>query len=407
MGWNSWDSFGPTITEAEARETAQIMANKLLPHGYRYFTVDIQWYEPGASSYEYRKGAALAMDAWGRLIPAVNRFPSAANGAGFKPLADYVHSLDLKFGIHLMRGIPRQAADANMPILGTPYHAGDIADRVHVCEWNTDMYGIDMRKPGAQAYYDSIFQMYADWGVDFVKVDDLSRPYLRNQPEVEAVRKAIDKTGRPIVLSMSPGETTLEAANHVAAHANMWRISDDFWDSWPALKEQFARLENWWKLPHTSGAWPDADMLPLGLIALGKRHTNFTPDEQKTLMTLWSVARSPLIMGGDLRALDPATEALITNDEVLAVNQNSHDNHQLYHDGDLILWRAVAKDGAVVVAAFNIGDASYNLALTAKVLGFGEKMLVRDVWLHTENTSDALSVSLPPHGAGLYWLRRA
>lgn len=406
MGWNSWDSFGPTIKEAEARTNAEIMAKKLLPHGYHFFTVDIQWYEPGANSFDYRKGAELAMDQWGRLIPAANRFPSAADGAGFKPLADYVHGLGLKFGIHLMRGIPRQAADHNTPILGTPYHAGDIADRVHVCEWNTDMYGIDMSKPGAQAYYDSIFQLYASWGVDFVKVDDLSRPYLRNQPEVEAVRKAIDKTGRPMVLSLSPGETALAAAPHVAAHANMWRISDDFWDSWPALKEQFARLRNWWKLPHTDGAWPDADMLPLGLLDLGKRKTNFTPDEQKTLMTLWSVARSPLIMGGDLRALDPATEALITNDEVLAVNQRSHDNHELFHDEDMIIWRAVADDGAVVIAIFNINDTPHHNALTASVLGFKGQMRVRDLWQHNEIVADALSVSLPPHGASLHRLTK-
>jgi alpha-galactosidase len=187
MGWNSWDSFGPAITEDEARANAAIMAARLLPHGYNIFTVDIQWYEPGADSYDYRKGAELTMDAWGRLLPAPNRFPSAAHGAGFKPLAEFVHGLGLKFGIHMMRGVPRQAADRNTPIRRSHHRAGEIADRVNVCPWNTDMYGVDMSKPGAQDYYDSVFRLYASWGVDFIKVDDMSRPYLRNEPEIEAV----------------------------------------------------------------------------------------------------------------------------------------------------------------------------------------------------------------------------
>src|SRR3984885_155873 len=232
MGWNSWDSFGPAIREDEARANARIMAQRLLSHGYDVFTVDIQWYEPGANSYDYRKGAALTMDDWGRLLPAPNRFPPAVNGAGFKPLADFVHGLGLKFGIHMMRGVPRQAADRNLPILGSKYRAGGIADRVNVCPWNTDMYGIDMAKPGAQDYYDSVLRLYASWGVDFVKADDMSRPYARNAPEIHAVRAAIDRSGRAMMLSLSPGETPLAEAGDVAHSANMWRISDDFWDTW-------------------------------------------------------------------------------------------------------------------------------------------------------------------------------
>ena len=241
MGWNSWDCFATTVTEAQTKQQADFMAAKLAAFGWTYITVDIQWYEPAATGYDYRKGAPLVLDQWGRLLPAVNRFPSAANGAGFKALADYVHAKGLKFGLHLMRGIPRQAVEQNTPILGTPYHAADIADRTRVCPWNTDMYGIDMTKPGAQAYYDSVFALLASWGTDFVKVDDLSRPYDANIAEVEAVRLAIDHTGRPMVLSLSPGETPLAFGAHVAVHANMWRISDDFWDDWPKLLEQFAR----------------------------------------------------------------------------------------------------------------------------------------------------------------------
>ena len=194
------------------------------------------------------------------------------------------------------------------------------------------MYGVDMSKPGAQAYYDSVFELIASWGVDFVKVDDISRPYHDNEREIEAIRAAIDRTGRPMVLSLSPGETALTAAAHVQRHANMWRISDDFWDTWPSLKEQFARLRNW--NPHRQpGAWPDADMLPFGVLAMGKRTTRFTRDEQITVMTLWAIARSPLMMGGDLTKLDDFTRGLLTNDEVLAVNQSSERNQPLFERG--------------------------------------------------------------------------
>jgi hypothetical protein len=337
MGWNSWDAFGTTLTEAQAREQADFMAAHLLPHGWRILTVDIQWYEPGARGHSYRTDAPLAMDDWGRLLPAPNRFPSAARGAGFRPLADYVHAKGLQLGIHLMRGVPRLAVARKLPVKGASVTAAEIANPASVCPWNPDMYGVDMAKPGAQAYYDSVFELIASWGVDFVKVDDISRPYHEHEREIEAIRRAIDRTGRPIVLSLSPGETALTAADHVSHHANMWRISDDFWDTWPALVEQFDRLARW--NPHRGpGHWPDADMLPLGV--LGRRSTRFTPDEQRTLMTLWSIARSPLVHGGDMTKTDAFTLRLLTNDEVIAVDQHSEGNRPLFDRDGLVAWTA-------------------------------------------------------------------
>lgn len=339
LGWNSWDGFGASITEAQARAQAQWMSDHLEAHGWQYFVIDAEWFDPGATSFDYHPGAALTMDANGRLLPSPNRFPSAANGAGFRPLAHYVHELGLRFGLHLMRGIPRQAVEKNVPIFGTDLHAQDIADRESICAWNPDMYGVDMSKPGAQAYYDSVFRQFAAWGVDFVKVDDMSRPYHEHEREIEAVRRAIDRCGRPMVLSLSPGETPLDAADHVAANANMWRISDDFWDRWLSLTEQFGRLAKW--ADHRQpGAWPDADMLPLGMIDQGRRATRFTPDEQRTLMTLWSIARSPLIYGGDLVKTDKATLELLTNNEVLAVDQRSANGRPLFDHDDLVAWVA-------------------------------------------------------------------
>lgn len=406
MGWNSWNSFATTINEAQALETARIMADKLLPSGYEVFTIDIQWYEPGATSYTYSDNPQPTLDSYGRLLPAPNRFPSAADGAGFTHIAKQVHALGLRFGIHLMRGIPRLAVDRNLPVLGTPYHARDIANLDSTCPWNPDMYGVDMTRPGAQAYYDSVFQLYASWGVDFVKMDDMSRPYDAHAPEIEAAHKAIVKTGRPITLSLSPGETPVPRAEHVRKYAQMWRISDDFWDEWPLLEAQFARLENWniWRQP---GAWPDADMLPLGRLALGQRNTKFTPDEQRTLMTLWSIARSPLIMGGDLRYLDQPTLDLLTNPEVIAVNQKSQDNQPHFFADNTRIWTARPQSGqGWYLALFNTGKDPLDVVFPLSALGITGAVKVRDLWARSDGgtASDEVRVTLPPHGAGLYLL---
>ncbi|HPB05783.1 MAG TPA: glycoside hydrolase family 27 protein, partial [Prolixibacteraceae bacterium] len=322
LGWNSWDIFGTTVTEDQIKDQADAMAKHLLPSGYKYLTVDIQWYEPESQTHAYNPKATLTMDEYGRLTPGLKKFPSAANGKGFKPLADYVHSKGLKFGIHIMRGIPKQAVEKNLPVFGTNVKAQDIAIKSSTCAWNPDMYGVDATKPEGQAYYNSIVQMYADWGVDFIKCDDISRPYDKiQQAEIEALRKAIDKTGRPIVLSLSPGATPVDKGAHVKDYANMWRITDDFWDQWGLLYAMFERLDVWTPF-RGPGHFPDADMLPLGIIDFN-RPTKFTKDEQYTLMSLWAIGRSPLIFGGDMTKLNDLTKELLTNPEMLKVNQES------------------------------------------------------------------------------------
>ena len=402
MGWNSWNSFATTINEAQALETAQIMAAKLKPAGYDIFTIDIQWYEPGASSYTYAAKPVPTMDGNGRLLPALNRFPSSADGRGFAPIAAQVHRLGLKFGIHLMRGIPRLAVERNLPVLGTRYTARDIADTTSICPWNPDMYGVDMTRPGAQAYYDSVFRLYASWGIDFVKMDDMSRPYDAHAPEIEAAHRAVLATGRPIILSLSPGETPVTRADHVRRYAQMWRISDDFWDEWPLLEAQFTRLENW--NPYRGrGGWPDADMLPLGRLALGQRDTKFTFDEQRTLMTLWSIARSPLIMGGDLRHLDQATLDLLTNPEVIAVNQQSSDNRPHFLVDDTRLWSARAPGGDTYLALFNTTAKQREVSMALSQLDLRGTVRVRDCWARADAgaATGRIARSVPGHGAAL------
>lgn len=361
LGWNSWDIYGTTVTEQQIKDQADAMAVHLLPSGYKYLTVDIQWYEPESQGHSYKRGAILTMDEYGRLTPGLKKFPSAAGGKGFKPLADYVHSKGLKFGIHIMRGIPKQAVEKNLPVMGTNVRAQDIAIKRSVCSWNPDMYGVDATKPEGQAYYNSIVQMYADWGVDFIKCDDISRPYDEVQrAEVEALRKAIDKTGRPIVLSLSPGATPVSVGDHVMNHANMWRITDDFWDRWGALLDMFGRLDAW--TPYRGpGHFPDADMLPIGMVEFN-RATRFTKDEQYTLMTLWAIGRSPLIFGGDMTRLDDFTKELLTNAEMLKVNQHSSNNRQVSRDKNLIVWTADAPGGKEkYIALFNAQSKGENI----------------------------------------------
>lgn len=418
MGWNSWDCYGPTVTEAEVRANADYMAEHLKSHGWQYIVVDIRWYVENDKAHGYNeRDPQFTMDEYGRFWPALNRFPSAADKQGFQPLADYVHSLGLKFGIHLMRGIPVQAVEKNTQILGSDVRAADIHSKRDQCPWLRDMYTVEADRAGAQEYYDSVIGLYASWGIDYIKIDDLSRPY--HAAEIELIRKAIDKCGRPIVLSLSPGATPLESAEHAVNHANLWRISDDFWDRWDALVPQFERCRNW--APHVGpGHWPDADMLPLGRIGIraergDPRPSNFTRDEQITLMTLWSIFRSPLMFGGDLPSNDEWTLSLLTNDEVLAVNQHSQGGKELFNRDGLIAWVADAPDGeAHYLALFNTRDAGEGEPATAEVaidfteLGITGPCVVRDLWKRADigERTGRFATEIPGHGAGLYKVTR-
>lgn len=364
MGWNSWDCYGPTVVESEVKANADYMAKHLADYGWEYVVVDIRWFVENDKAGGYNQTDPIYVyDEYGRYTPALNRFPSAANGVGFKALADYVHGLGLKFGIHIMRGLPKIAAEKKLPVKGTNGITCDmIASNDSACTWLRDNYKVDYRKPGAQEYYNSIFDLYAQWGVDFVKVDDLSRPY--HTAEIEMIRHAIDQCGRPIVLSISPGETPLEKMEHVKNHANMWRTVDDFWDNWSQLNYQFNVCAKW--APYIApGTWPDADMLPLGKISIRgergeERWTNFTTDEQYTMMNLWTIFKSPLMFGGDLPQNDEATNKLLTDPDVLYMHHYSANNRQLNRNDNRIIWAADdPANGDKFVALFNTGGSSF------------------------------------------------
>lgn len=405
MGWNSWDCYGASVNEETVRKNADYMAKHLKEFGYEYVVVDIQWYEPTADSHEYHNFAELVMDEYSRLMPAQNRFPSAQGGKGFRELSNYVHSLGLKFGIHIMRGIPRQAAYLNSKIKGTDKTARQIAVPSSICRWNSDMYGINAEAEGAAQYYDSIFELYAQWGVDFVKVDDIANHYA--QGEIELIKKAIEKTGREMVLSISPGPAPIEKAEHLKQYVNMWRITDDFWDKWELLYDMFDRARMW-SVHSGAGHWPDADMLPVGSILQDYNENNvtkFTKDEQITMMTLWCFMRSPLMIGGELTKTDEFTLDILTNSDLLEMLGNSFGARQIYRRGDEIVWFAACRTGGFYVAVFNTSDAERIISVNLSECELYEGYCAMDLWSkETFDWSGSLDITVNTHGARVFKL---
>ncbi len=407
MGWNSWDCYGASVNEAAVRANAEFMAKNLKEYGWEYIVVDIQWYEPTADSHEYHPFADLCVDEYSRVIPAENRFPSSAGGKGFAPLAEYVHSLGLKFGIHIMRGIPRQAVRDDLPIKGSDKTARDIARFNSICAWNPDMYGVDVGKDGAQAYYDSIFELYAGWGVDFVKVDDICRELPHEEPELIMLSEALHSCGRDMVLSLSPGPALPEKAELYKEISNMWRITDDFWDKWELLYDMFSRAQTWC-IHAGAGHFPDCDMLPIGNILQDydkANTTKFTEDEQMTMLTLWSVVRSPLIIGGEMTRFDEFTMSLLTNRELLEVLNNTHSAHPLFRrkteNGEDIAWFTSHVNGeSYYIAVFNAGETERDIAVD---LPIEREFAAYDVWSGKPagTVNGTVTARVKPHGAKL------
>jgi alpha-galactosidase len=240
--------------------------------------------------------------------------------------------------------------------------------------------------------------------------------------EIRMIRRAIDKTGRPMVLSLSPGPTSLSHAEEVAKLSNMWRISNDEWDIWDSkgkefpqgVEDQFARFAAWEKYAGP-GHWPDGDMLPWGELKpvagwQQPRSTRLTKDEETTQITLWAMARSPLILGANLTMLDGATQALLTNKDVIAIDQTSAGSAQVLDQKPLIAWRSKLKDGRMALAVFNTGDGA--IRVDRKLADFdaafaGRHYSVDEVWsrTHVGDSVDRVGVDLRPHACVLYLLR--
>ena len=421
MGWNSWDSYGLTIDEADYRANARTLAS-IKQYGWKYAVVDEGWYMADPNGKD-RSEKDFQIDSNGLLVPALDRFPSAADGSGFKPLADFVHSLGLKFGFHIVRGIPRGAVERNTPIAGSNFHAADAADTSDACGWDDGNWGVRDNSAG-QAYYDSMMKLYAKWGVDFLKVDCIAdHPYKAS--EIRQIASAIKKTGRPIVLSLSPGPTQLEHATEIAQYSQMWRISNDIWDGWAfgnhtpdgypsGVETAFDNLARW--NPYVRpGSWPDADMLPLGSLrphpGMGDpRESRLTHDEERTQFTLWSIARSPLILGANLTELDPFTRSLITNARVIKVNQGAWESHPVLDlptgYENIKVWEASGGSRSHpihYVAFFNTADQQAKLEAKWSDAGIAGRHSALDLWSGARSApSSAIELMLPAHGSAIY-----
>lgn len=417
MGWNSWDCFGLTLHEHELRRQAEFMAAELHRHGWEYLVIDANWYEHSPQSTYFGAHYDVALDEYGRLAPTPDRFPSAAGGAGFKPLADYVHSLGLKFGFHIFRGIPRRAVREDLPIFGGGgTTAREVADKQAACSWCGVCWGLDVSRPGGQAYYDSLMQLYAQWGVDFIKADDMCNPY--RAAEIEALSAARDTYAPELVLSFSASvkDADPQTRRHVVEHGEMWRITRDFWDEGPQLREQFRHVRVW-EGASGPGHWADADMLPIGELSI--RHTaggehrtsRLTEPELRTMLTLWGITQSPLMIGGRLTTLSDRDLSLLTNRELIDINQHGEAARLLFDHGRVVAWTNRHRGtGDVFLALFNThtdGDASVDLAWAD--LGLEDVTLATEAWTRdgVSARDGRLRLTLPAADARLIRLATA
>ena len=430
MGWNSFDSYGVYLHEKAAMENLEAFAEKLKPHGYEYFVIDAGWFgefelQPGTIYPAEKHAKKMNFNEYGLLQPSETYFPN-----GLQPIIDRCHELGLKFGLHLMRGIPREAYRLDLPIKGTEYTAKDITDTTSICVWNDQNYGVDMSKPGAQEFYNSLINQMADWGVDFIKYDDLV-PFPE---EIKAIAKAIEQSGRPMVYSLSPGNGA--DPNHIEEFktAHMLRVTADIWDEQKGIDEAF---EAWrkWQGKEEPGFWIDMDMIPFGKLQLmspkpegvqgdeskaeliqkmkagelenfellsGKgftRQSKFTKDQMYTFITLRALAASPLMMGGDLPTLDEFSLKLITDEEMIACNQNGVMGHLTYDANGIEIWNTPKKeseDGWIGI--FNRTSEVNKVSLKIEDLGLdvNQNFDFENLWMDKE--TEALDFSINPNG---------
>lgn len=420
MGWSEWDAYGLTVTEQDFRANAAVLAT-LRPYGWQYALLDAGWYEQDPASHDAGQ-RHYVVDAGGRLIPAANRFPSAAHSAGFKPLAGWLHARHLKLGIHVMLGIPRQAVAGNLPIANSAFHASDAADTTATCAWDKEFYVVKDNAAG-QAWYNSIAQQYAGWGIDFIKLGCVSGlPF--HASEIRQMSEAIRKTGRPMVLSLSPGPLPKNYMDHFGQYAQMARVSAEHWDFWApppgktgypiGLRQDFDLLAQW--APSVQpGRWIDGDALPDGWLAPHPawggepRHSRLTPDEQRSEFALWCFARAPLIEGANLTRLDPLTRSLMTDRELIAIDQHATETHPVQNlptgFEHVRVWEAQIKASGKLpryLAFFNLDNQPATLHTAWSQLGISGQHRARELWSgHSIPASDSFTLHLAPHASAV------
>ena len=424
MGWNSFDSYGVYLHEKAALANLDAMAEKLKPFGYEYFVIDNGWFgeyklRPDSLYPAEKHASDVRLNEFGIVQPSKCYFP---NGLG--PVVRRARKLGIKVGLHLMRGIPRKAVELNLPIKGTKYRAKDIADTTSVCKWCAYNYGVDMSKPGSQEFYNSLVAQLADWGIEFIKADDIV-PFPN---EVVAMAKAVANCGRPVVLSLSPGRNA--DPRHAAQHrrANMLRVTHDIWDDQKGIEMAFAAWRKW-RGAERPGFWIDMDMIPFGQLLVmspppiskttgakktkavrlaGKgyrRWCGLTKPQKCTFITLRALAASPLMFGGDLPSLDDHSLKLVTNKEMIACNQNGVMGKLVGEGKGVEVWLAPQKARKLTgwIGVFNRTGQANTVTLTPELLGLkgSGRLTCRDIWTDetfTLTAKTAPEAAIEPNG---------
>jgi alpha-galactosidase len=426
MGWNSYNCWNYCVTESQFMQNAHYMADNLKKYGWEYCVVDFIWWVPvngqygGGQGGDWNKGH---IDQNGRFLPDESRFPSSKGGKGFKPLGDSVHNLGLKFGIHLMRGVPKMAVRSNYPVLNSTYTCTDAADQTSTCPWLDWMYGAKNNAAG-QAYLTSMVQLCNDWGCDYLKIDDLSAATYHG-PEVEMYAKAIASVSREIVFSTSPGATPINQASHVSQYCNMWRLVNDLWDTWGQLTDAYNVDENWRKttVQWGPGKWPDIDMLPFGHLALigpvGQPRyslSTYTKGEHRLMFLLWCVNNGPLMWGGHLpdNSNNPFYDSLMMNSDALYINQHGIKARVLKAQSTgTPIWTSTHPTDTTTkfLLLGNTSTSSQTISVSLNTIGFPatQAVPVKNVWTGAtlSNFTGTFAQTIPSHDAGLYILGNA
>jgi hypothetical protein len=403
LGWSSWSFIRkhPTAQNIEAQAKA-MKDSGLTKNGFLYANVDDFWYQcPGSQGPD--------VDQYGRWVTDPVAFPPKGTENGVQVVADYVHSLGLKFGLYVTPGISQQAVAQNTAIEGTAYHARDIATTTTEANYNCGgMVGIDYTKPGAQQFVVSWAKQFASWGTDYLKIDGVGTSDIQ---DVEAWSGALKQTGRPIHLELS-NSLDINNAQAWAKLSDGWRTGGDVecycgvgdssypLTSWPSVASRFQQVADW--APHGGpGAFNDYDSLEIGNGA----NDGLTPDERKTQMSLWSLAASPLILGTDLTNLDPADLGLLKNKAVLAVDQDAINAKRIAGDVNTQVFSKTEKNGDVIVGLFNTDTNTRAVSTTAAALGLpaSADYSVQDLWSDkTIESTGTIATDVPSHGVALY-----
>ncbi|GIH12866.1 alpha-galactosidase D [Rugosimonospora africana] len=394
MGWSSWSFVRRDPTEANIEAQADAMRDSgLSAHGFVYINLDDFYLKCDANG--------PVVDANGRWTVDTAKFPN-----GMKAVADHVHADGLKFGLYVTPGVPQNAVTKNTPILGSSAHAADIADTSRT-EKNYNckhMYYIDYSKSGAQQYVDSFADLFASWGVDYLKIDGVGADDI---PDVQAWSTALRQTGRPINFALSNNLPIANAATW-QQYANSWRTQGDVecycgpgangsgypLTDWSHVSARFSTAASW--QPYAGpGGWNDLDSIEIG----NGDQVGLSADQRRSQLTLWSMAAAPLLLGTDLTHLDSTDLAMLTNDRVLGVDQDAVAAKRIVNSGSQQVFSKRESSGAYVVALFNTGTSG-NQTVTANwsQVGFTGTGDVTDLWSgsHTGTVANSYSATLRP-----------